>query len=136
MTQRNRFEEWKARKMADPGFREAYEELGAVYELISLRITRGLTQAQLAELVGTHQSSIARLENGSRPPSLAFLWRLVRALNGDMEVRIRPKEEVDLAHSLFASAYYRVTGLPAHSVAAVDENDPARADVRTESLTL
>jgi len=46
-----------------------------------LRIINELTQAELAEKVGTKQSSIARLENGNSLPSLNFLYKIARATN-------------------------------------------------------
>jgi transcriptional regulator with XRE-family HTH domain len=49
---------------------------------------RGLTQTQLAELVGTRQPSIARLENGSSLPSISFLQKVAAALNARVEVRL------------------------------------------------
>ncbi|MBI4771099.1 MAG: helix-turn-helix transcriptional regulator [Chloroflexi bacterium] len=77
--------------MADPDFRAAVEELEPAYQVASLRIQRGLTQAQLAALAGTTQSSIARLESGSRLPSLTFLRRVVRAPGGRLQLNILPE---------------------------------------------
>jgi len=87
-----RFEDWEAEQMRDPEFRAAAEELEPAHQVTRLRIMRGLTQEQLAEKVGTKQSSIARLENGDRPPTLSFLRRVVEALDGDLEVHIAPRE--------------------------------------------
>lgn len=89
-----RFEDWEAEQMLDPAFRTAIEELEPAYQVARLRIMRGLTQKQLAKLVGTKQSSIARLESGRSEPRLSFLRRVVRALSGRLEVRIVPQEEV------------------------------------------
>lgn len=44
------------------------------------RERRKLTQAALAEKVGVHQVTIARLETGARRPSMALLQRLAKAL--------------------------------------------------------
>ena len=63
-------------KLRDPEFRQAYEELEPAYQVARLRIMRGLTQAQLAELVGTKQPSIARLESGQDAPRLSFLKKV------------------------------------------------------------
>jgi hypothetical protein len=49
-------------KSKDPEFVQAGKELEPGYQIARLRIQRGLTQSQLAELVGTNQPSIARLE--------------------------------------------------------------------------
>lgn len=48
------------------------------------RHDRGLTQAQLAEKLGTKQSSIARLEKGESIPSLVFLNRIAEALGDQL----------------------------------------------------
>jgi len=87
-----RFEDWEADQMKDPEFRAAVEELEPAYQVARLRIMRGLTQEQLAELVGTKQSSIARLESGNTQPRLSFLRRVVEALEGRLEVRIMPQD--------------------------------------------
>lgn len=89
-----KFEDWLAEDMEDEAFRTEYERLGPGFEVARLRMMRGLTQQELAERVGTHQSSISRLESGEREPSLSFLRRVVDALNGHLEVRIRGREEV------------------------------------------
>jgi transcriptional regulator with XRE-family HTH domain len=88
-----RFEDWEAKQMEDREFRAAAEELEPAYQVARLRIMRGLSQEQLAELVGTKQPSIARLESGKVEPRLSFLRRVVEALGGRLEVRITPLEE-------------------------------------------
>lgn len=82
------FEDWEAPKIKDPEFIAATEELEPGYQVARLRILRGITQAQLAELVGTHQPSIARLENGSSSPSLSFLNKIAAALHAKLEVKL------------------------------------------------
>lgn len=93
MTKNIRFEDWEAQRMRNPEFRAAAEELEPSYQVACLRIKRGLTQEQLAELVGTKQSSIARLENGKTQPRLSFLRRVIEALGGRLEVRVVDEEE-------------------------------------------
>jgi DNA-binding XRE family transcriptional regulator len=87
-----RFEDWEAKQMQDPAFRAAADDLEPAYQVARLRILRGLTQGQLADLVGTKQPSIARLESGKMEPRLSFLRRVVEALGGRLEVRIEPKD--------------------------------------------
>jgi predicted transcriptional regulator len=84
------FEEWEAEQLRDPEFRKAYEALEPAYQVARLRAMRGLTQKQVAELVGTTQSSIARLESGKEMPRLSFLQRVVEALGGQVTVTITP----------------------------------------------
>jgi DNA-binding XRE family transcriptional regulator len=51
----------------------------------------GLSQAELAELVATTQSAIARLESGGRPPRIDTLLRIAEALDCDLQVELRPR---------------------------------------------
>jgi ribosome-binding protein aMBF1 (putative translation factor) len=55
------------------------------------RAERGLSQRELAELTGTTQSAIARLEAGGRPPRIDTLLRIATALECDLVVELRPR---------------------------------------------
>jgi DNA-binding XRE family transcriptional regulator len=85
------FKDWEREKLNDPEFVAALAELEPGYQIARLRIARGLTQTQLAQMVGTKQPSIARLEKGDSTPSLAFLDKLAEALGARLEVRIIPR---------------------------------------------
>ena len=85
-----KFEDWEAEKIKDPDFLAAAEKLEPGYQVARLRMLRGLTQAQLAEMVGTRQPSIARLENGSSTPSLSFLNKIAEALGAKIEFKLIP----------------------------------------------
>ena len=85
------YEDWLAEKRKDPEFVEADKELEPGYQIARLRIQRGLTQAQLAELVGTKQPSIARLEAGESLPSLSFLEKVAAALGARIEISVIPE---------------------------------------------
>lgn len=86
-----KFEDWEIEKIIAPDFMAAAEELEPGYQVARLRMLRGLTQAQLAEMVGTRQPSIARLENGSNSPSLSFLSKIAEALNAKIEFKLVPE---------------------------------------------
>lgn len=85
------FKEWKKEQFKDPKFTAIARELEPGYQIARLRIARGLTQAQLADLVGTRQPSIARIENGKSLPSLSFLERVAAVLNARVEINILPR---------------------------------------------
>ena len=51
----------------------------------------GLSQAELAELVATTQSAIARLESGGRPPRIDTLLRIANALDCELLVELWPR---------------------------------------------
>lgn len=55
------------------------------------RRARGLSQKELAELTGTTQSAIARLESGRRPPRIDTLLGIAEALDCQLTVDLRPR---------------------------------------------
>jgi transcriptional regulator with XRE-family HTH domain len=55
------------------------------------RKARGLSQKELAELTGTTQSAIARLESGGRTPRIDTLLRIAEALDCELIVELRPR---------------------------------------------
>ena len=72
------------------------DEFGDVYRAFGERIAqerakRSLSQRELAELTGTTQSAIARLEGGSRAPRLDTLLRVAHALDCALELDLRPR---------------------------------------------
>ena len=52
----------------------------------------GLSQRELAELCGTTQSAIARLERGGRPPRIDTLLRIAEALDCELVVELEPRK--------------------------------------------
>lgn len=76
---------------ADPKLRDKVEQHRLNFRIASLiyeeRERAGLTQKELAELVGTHQSVIARLEDADYSGhSLAMLRRISYALGAELKV--------------------------------------------------
>ena len=73
----------KKRLMEDPEFREEYaradDEFALIEALVRARAAAKLTQAQLAERLGTTQSAIALLEGGRVSPSFATLRHYAEA---------------------------------------------------------
>jgi transcriptional regulator with XRE-family HTH domain len=83
---------------AMPRFR-ASDEFGDVYRAFGERIAqerarRALSQRELAELTGTTQSAVARLEGGSRAPRLDTLLRVANALDCNLELDLRPRTTI------------------------------------------
>jgi ribosome-binding protein aMBF1 (putative translation factor) len=54
--------------------------------VIRLRSKHGLTQKQLAKLVGTSHSAISRIESGQHKTSVETLRRIAKALNARLVV--------------------------------------------------
>lgn len=62
-----------------------------VAKLTQARLEKGLSQAQLAELVGTQRSNICRIENGGQNLSLDLLIKITDALGKDVSVLLEEK---------------------------------------------
>lgn len=88
---RTSFKDWQAKQKKDPEYVAALNELEPGYQITRLRIRHGLTQAQLAEMVGVQEATIARLESGRRITSLSLLRRIAAALNARIELRFLPE---------------------------------------------
>jgi predicted transcriptional regulator len=54
------------------------------------RLDMNMSQRELAELCGTTQSAIARLERGGRPPRIDTLLRIAEALDCELIVDLVP----------------------------------------------
>jgi transcriptional regulator with XRE-family HTH domain len=76
---------------SQPVDEDASRWLGIAKQVVERRRDRRLSQKDLAELCGTTQSAIARLERGVRPPRLDTLARIGNALDCDLVVQLRPR---------------------------------------------
>ena len=82
----------KAELLARAETRAAYsaqaDEFAVARELIAARTKAGLTQADVAERMGTTQSTVARLEGGKAVPSMRSLQRYAQAVGCRAVVRL------------------------------------------------
>lgn len=62
------------------------------HQVAEQRRARKISQAELAELTGTTQSAIARLEAGGRPPRIDTLLRIAEALDCELLVEFQPRK--------------------------------------------
>lgn len=95
MTDLYTYDDWQEEQIKDPEFIKAQKAHKLSYQITRLRNLRGLSQAELAKRIGTHQASISRLESGRKKPNLEFLEKVIGALNGVIEFEILPEEEVN-----------------------------------------
>jgi DNA-binding XRE family transcriptional regulator len=84
--------------------RIAHAEDGWFFGQIADQVTErrkelGLSQAEVAELVGTTQSAIARLESGGRPPRIDTLLRIADALDCELSVELKPRTKAKRGQS-------------------------------------
>ncbi len=84
----------KKRLGADPEFRAEYAKADVEYALIEslirARAAAKLTQAELAQRLGTTQSAIARLEGGRTSPSVSTLKRYAEATGARLQIGLVP----------------------------------------------
>jgi transcriptional regulator with XRE-family HTH domain len=80
--------------MRDLGYRREYERTrlanDVAIKVIRYRVDHGLSQAQLARMLGWRQPNVARLEAGDHEPSLSTLARLSAVLGLDFSVTVKP----------------------------------------------
>jgi DNA-binding Xre family transcriptional regulator len=82
--------------LEDPETRQYFNEYKLAAELaiqlVTLREKRKLTQTELADLMGTTQQTISRLESGEYEGfTLKTLAAIARATNADLEIHFKPK---------------------------------------------
>ena len=83
--------EIRERRPSAPASKAAGDEarITAFRELVyQLRHDSGLTQAELADRMGTTQSAIARMEGGGTRPTLETLEKLATAVGADLVVGV------------------------------------------------
>ena len=85
---------WKEAKKiiaANPEVATALEENEVEYQVmravLAARKAKKMSQGALAEVAGTRQSNIARLESGTYNPSVKMLARVARGLGKKLEIR-------------------------------------------------
>ena len=87
------FDIHKEELLNNPEFRKKYEALEPKYNLIRALIRRRnelcLSQSQLASIIGMQQPAISRLESGVNNTTISTLFKVVDALNLDMEFKPR-----------------------------------------------
>jgi DNA-binding XRE family transcriptional regulator len=79
----------------DPSLKEEFEKADRAwdiaFQMYDLRKKAGLTQTQLAKLVGTKQSNIARIESADYTGyTLKTLEKVAKALQARLEIKIVP----------------------------------------------
>ena len=83
----------KEKLMKNPDFKREYEateaEFAILETIIQARRIARLTQKDLAELVGTSQAAIARIEAGKQSPTAKTLSKLAKATGAVLEINFK-----------------------------------------------
>ena len=87
------YEEFEPELLKRPGIRKEYDALRPKYNIIRSIIERRnqlqISQAQLAEIIGTKQPAISRLENGAHNTTLSTFFKVADALDLDISLKVR-----------------------------------------------
>lgn len=91
------FDTFKQTALKDPEVKVEYDALSTAFEMkrqmIALRKRAGVTQEQMAALLGTKKSNISRLEslNSSISPRLATVEDYARVLGYSVKIEFEPR---------------------------------------------
>jgi len=64
-----------------------------ISQLVEARLEKGISQAELARMIGTQRSNICRLESGAQNLTVDMLIKITAALGKDMTIFLEDKEE-------------------------------------------
>ncbi len=92
MTEWVNFDAIKKQWLEDKEFMDHYQNLELEHkislELVKARVDAGLTQEDIAKMLGTKQSVIARLESGRALPSLKTLYKYAQVTHKKVDVHL------------------------------------------------
>lgn len=87
------FDEFEAELLKKPEIRKEYEALKPKYDMIRSLIKRrsklGISQKELARIIGTKQPAISRLEKGDYNTTLRTFFKVTDALDLDISLKAR-----------------------------------------------
>jgi len=85
------FEKHLAKQLKNPEFKRHYNEYGKqleiAYQILQLRKKRKMSQAELAKIIGTKQSNIARIETGQQNFTIEILHKIASVFGCELEVK-------------------------------------------------
>ncbi|MBU5473634.1 helix-turn-helix domain-containing protein [Roseburia sp. MSJ-14] len=92
------FREFLNEQLQDEEFQKEWNdiqpEMDVIRAIVDARISRNLTQKELAQRTGINQADISKLENGTRNPSLKLLKRLADGMDMVLKIEFVPKAKV------------------------------------------
>jgi DNA-binding XRE family transcriptional regulator len=87
------FEDFEVKLLEKPEIRREYKALKPKYDMIRSLIERrsklGISQTELARIIGTKQPAISRLEKGDYNTTLSTFFKVADALNLDISLKAR-----------------------------------------------
>lgn len=88
-------DKFKSKMLAEPAVRKEYEELNEEFSiiqaLIEARLQAGLSQADIAELMGTKAPAVCRIESTEHSPTIRTLRKYAAAVGCRLEIKLFPQ---------------------------------------------
>ena len=89
------FDDMLYKQLQNEEFRKEYEaiqpEMDVIRAIVDARVSKNMTQKELAERTGINQADISKLENGTRNPSINLLKRLAEGMGMALKIEFVPK---------------------------------------------
>ena len=91
-----KYDDFLTEQLQDKEFKKEYEALQPEFDVIramlDARISRNMTQKELAERTGISQADICKLEKGVRNPSVKLLKRLAEGMDMILKIEFIPRK--------------------------------------------
>ena len=85
------FQSYLASQLKNPVIKKHYDDFGKqleiAYQIVQLRNSRKMSQAKLAETLGTTQSNVARMESGQQNFTTTTLQKIATVFNRSLTVK-------------------------------------------------
>lgn len=104
-----------------------------IAKLVEARLEKGITQIELAKMIGTQRSNICRLESGAQNPTIDMLLKISAALGKKIDFELSDKEETTVQTYIlkqydtellrFTLADHGLEGIKAELVSVKYENE-------------
>ena len=92
-----KFNDFLDEQLQDEEFKKEYDdiqpELDVIKAIVDARISKNLTQKELAQRTGINQDDISKLEHGIRNPSINLLKKLAEGMDMALKIEFVPKQK-------------------------------------------
>lgn len=92
-----KFDDFLNEQLQDEEFRKEYNdmqpEMDVIKAIVKARISKNLTQKELAQRTGINQADISKLEHGTRNPSINLLKKLAEGMDMVLKIEFVPKQK-------------------------------------------
>lgn len=92
-----KFDDFLNEQLQDEEFKKEYNdmqpEMDVIKAIVKARISKNLTQKELAQRTGINQADISKLEHGTRNPTINLLKKLAEGMDMVLKIEFVPKQK-------------------------------------------